>query len=180
MEQYLSKEKEILELTESDFFDHKKVVTNWYSVKNGVVTEHNKLVNAMGLEPDYLILSRYERDEPKRRITVYFNNQVAVVPYIPFGQWRLFDNTEQYGRHKYFTLQDPTGVIRTISLTEYLPYIPIHIKPYLEHQSFEAYDSSNSKDNTGNEKVEKKLEEITLEPGKSYVISIKEKNQLTN
>jgi hypothetical protein len=173
MEQYLHKEKELLELTESDFFDHKKVVTNWYSVKNGIVTEHNKLVNAMGLDPDYLILYRFEKDEPKRRISIYFNNQVVIVPYIPFGQWKLFDNIEQYGRHKYFNVQDPTGIMRIIPLTEYIPYISTHLKPYLLHSSFAAYDMNKSKTIPDDERVESKPSEITLEQGKTYLISIK-------
>jgi hypothetical protein len=175
MEQYLRKEKEILELTNSDFNDHKKVVTNWYSVKDGVIASHNKLVNAMGLNPDYLILSRYETETPKRRITVYFNNLVTVVPYIPFGNWKLFDNTSQFGRHKYYTVQDSIGITRTIPLTEYIPYVPNYLQPYLKYISFEAYDKSESRDTQKAFDDDSKPVEIILECGKSYLISVKNK-----
>lgn len=172
MEQYLKKEKEILEWTDSDFFDHRKVVTHWYSVKNEVITKHNKLLNAMGVQPQFLILNRYETESPGRRITVYFNHQVAVIPFIPFGDWKVFDNTEQFGRHKYFNVQDPKGVFKTISLTEYIPYIPLHLKPYLQFDSFEAFEKSSRP--VGGEPVEeeKKPIEISLKPGENYLISI--------
>lgn len=141
MEQYLKKEKDILELTNSDFYNLQKVVTNWFSVKQDKITAHNKLVNAMAVHPDYIILSRHETDQPKRRITVYFNHEVLVVPFIPFGSWKLFDNTTQHDRHKYFTLQDPMGEIRTVPLTEYIPYLPNYLKDYVQQPSFQAYDN---------------------------------------
>lgn len=172
MEHYLVKEKELLEWTDSDFFDQRKVITNWFSIKDDVITKHNKLVNAMGVQPQYLILRRIETDQPGRRITVYFNNQVDVIAFIPFGGWKLFDNTEQFGRHKYFNVQDSTGILKTISLTEYFPYIPLHLEPYLQFDSFEAFERSNR---LGSEEVleeEKKPLEISLKPGENYLISI--------
>ena len=172
MEQHLKKEKELLEWTDSDFFDHRKVITHWYSIKDEVITKHNKLVNAIGVQPQYLILSRYETEHPGRRITVYFNNQVAVIPFIPFGQWKLFDNTEQFGRHKYYTVQDPIGVLKTISLTEYIPYIPLHLKPYLKFGSFEEFDNSSTPEEGDALVEEKKPIEISLKPGENCLISI--------
>jgi hypothetical protein len=172
MEQYLKKEKELLECTDSDFFDHRKVITHWYSVKDEVINKHNKLVNAIGVQPQYLILSRYETEHPGRRITVYFNNQVAVIPFIPFGEWKLFDNTEQFGRHKYYTVQDPTGILKTISLTEYIPYIPQYLKPYLKFGSFEEFEKSGHQGVREAVQEEKKPIEISLKPGENYLISI--------
>lgn len=172
MEQYLTKEKELLEWTDSDFFDHGKVTTHWYSIKDEAITKHNKLVNAMGVHPQFLILNRYETESPGRRITVYFNQQVAVIPFIPFGNWKLFDNTEKYGRHKYFNVQDPTGILKTISLTEYIPYIPLHLKPYLQFDSFELFEKSSSLEGADELEEEKKPIEISLKPGENCLISI--------
>lgn len=175
MEQYLQREKELLELTNADFYNLQMVVTNWYSVKNEQIVAHNKLVNAMAVQPDYLILSRYETDQPKRRITVYFNREVQVVPFIPFGEWKLFDNTEAFGRHKYYTVQDPTGVTRTIALTEHIPYIYNYLKHYLKYSSFATYDKSENKEEPNAVAAESSPIEIILEPGKSYLVHIKEK-----
>ena len=175
MEQCLKREKEILELTNSDFYNLQKVVTSWFSVKHDQITAHNKLVNAMAINPDFLILSRHETEIPKRRTTVYFNQKVEVIPYIPFGDWKLFDNTEQFGRYKSYTLQDPTDVIRTVQLTEYIPYLPNHLNPYLQYTSFEAYDKRENQNKISDNEKETKPEEITLEAGKSYLISIQAK-----
>lgn len=175
MEQYLKKEKEILEQNNSDFFDNTKVVTEWYSVREGVILQHNKLIHAMGLQPEYIILYRFETDVPKRRISIYFNHLLEAVPFIPFGEWRLYDNIEQFKRYKYYNVQDPTGVIKTISLTEYIPYIPIHLKNYLKYDSFEAYGKSSNKDKSDAVDDESKPVELILEPGKNYLISVKNK-----
>jgi hypothetical protein len=158
MDQYLKKEKEILEITNSDFFDLQKVKTNWYSVKENVINKHNKLVHAMSVNPEYLILSRYETELPKRRITVYFNNKAEVVRYIPFGLWKLYDCTDQHGFYKYYTLEDPTGAIRNISLTDYIPYLPKHLKKYVEQDSFESFDRINENGHRQTQLTENKPE----------------------
>jgi|GEM_PF-2257984 hypothetical protein len=175
MDQYLKKEKEILEITNSDFFDLQKVKTNWYSVKGGVINKHNKLVHAMSLNPEYLILSRYETELPKRRITVYFNDTAEVVRYIPFGKWKLFDCTEQFGVYKYYTLEDPTGILRSVSLTDYIPYIPKHLKKYIEYDSFKSYDLTTKNGSIKTQLTENEPVEIILEPNKSYLITVKSK-----
>lgn len=145
MEKYLKREKELLELTNSDFYNLQKVVTNWFSIKNEQITAHNKLVNAMAVHPDFIILSRFETDQPKRRITVYFDHNIEVVPFIPFGGWKLFDNTIQHDRHKYFTLEDTQGEIRTVALTEYIPYLPSYLNEYTQFPSFKEYDNNTKK-----------------------------------
>ncbi len=141
MIQYLLKEKELLEVTDYNFTISDRKSFKWFSMKSGEITEHLHLIHAMAENPQCLIFRRNDTVIANKFLTIYFDSDLQVISYLPFNNWRLHDNISSFGKYKYFNLEDPKGIKKSVALTEYYPYLPLHLKPYIICRSFEEYES---------------------------------------
>ena len=140
MEKYLEKEKFLLEQTNYMFID--KNTFNWYSLKDNIITEHSHLINAMFHNPEYLI---FKRGDSENKVIIYYDSSLQIVGYLPFNGWKLYDpvktfKTSSYITFKSYNLEDPIGVMKRVDLTDFIPYLPLHLKDYISCKSFVEFD----------------------------------------
>lgn len=142
MEKYLQKEEELIKQTDYFFSKSKKVYTSWYSVIDGEIYEHSRLINAILSNPNYLIFERFDDEANPNLVTIYYDIQLNVIPYLNFNSWKLYQNTASWGKRKYFLLEDPIGVKKSIALSEYFPAVPGYLRNFTKYNSFSEFQNS--------------------------------------
>jgi len=142
MEKYLQKEEELIKQTDYFFSKSKKVYTSWYSVINGEIYEHSRLINAILSNPNYLIFERFDDEDNPNLVTIYYDVQLNVIPYLDFYSWKLYQNTASWGKRKYFLLEDPIGEKKSIALSEYFPAVPGYLRNFTKYKSFSEFQNS--------------------------------------
>ena len=142
MEKYLQKEEELIKQTEYFFSKSKKVYTSWYSVIDGEIYEHSRLINAMLNHPDFLIFERYDDEYNPTLVTIYYDVKLNVIPFLNFNSWKLYQNTSAYGKRKHFLLEDPIGVKKSVALSEYFPSVPGYLRNFTEYDSLSEFNIS--------------------------------------
>jgi len=143
MEKYLLIEDKIIQSSNFLFKEPDKTEIEFFSLKNNKIDQHRHLINAMLLFPEYIIFKRQESRE--KVIVLYYDKEAELTPYIPFNNWRLYDNIPQFKRNKDFNLEDPYGIRKVVQLTEYIPYLPKYLGAYINCRSFEEYEKLNIK-----------------------------------
>jgi hypothetical protein len=136
MEKYLVKEEELIIQTNTYFSKSNTVYTHWHSVIEGEIYEHSRLINAIMMDPEYLIFERYDDSPNPILVTIYYDKNLNTIPFIPFGKWKLFQNTAAWGKRKYFLVEDPSGEKRSVGLSEHFPSVPGYLRNFTEYQSF--------------------------------------------
>jgi hypothetical protein len=148
MEKYLQKEETLIKQTNFFFENSKKVITHWYSVLNGKIYPHPRLINAVMHKPDYLIFERYDDSHNPILVTIYYDMDLNPIPYLPFEKWKLYENRSAFGRRKYFLLEDPVGIKNEVKLSDYFPSVPGALEPYIKFNSFEEFSTLQQNPNT--------------------------------
>lgn len=171
--EYLAKESELIVKSDFIFKDCKKIITNWFALKNGKITEHRSLANAMQLRPEYLILERKGDYINAPKLTLYYDKDLNDSAYLPFDNWKLYDSKPYFNGKQRFYLEDPLQVRKDIDLGIYFPNVPAAIQKYLKFESFEDY-AANQSSQLNIEKDTQEFEPIVikLESGSSYTITI--------
>lgn len=147
MDSYLlQKEEELQKLTDYLFVKSDKIYSHWYSVVDEEIFEHSRLLNTMEHYPEYIIYERYDNSHNPILVTIYYNRFFNVIHFIPFGSWKLYENTSSFGKKKFFIVEDPTGVKRRVGLTEYFPYVPGYLRNYTQYGSFDEFDRNQDPD----------------------------------
>jgi hypothetical protein len=65
------------------------------------------------------------------------------VEYIPFGKWKLYAPSPDWGKNDKYFVEDAAGDKRKITLSKHPEQIPKYLKEYIDVNTFKEYELKN-------------------------------------